>query len=227
MYENAHWIPDGSERSASSFVGFAGEYAFFLNTERLADGKERFELVRVRAATGESETALKYDRATLGVLAVRGQYIYYNVREEDAFYRMKLDGTGKTKLSSLVLKLSVGDEWMAYENKDGLHMAKLDGTSKTFLVKNSDIYQVRVHGSYVYFDMMHFTQPHSIYRMGPDRSIRKFSLSTVYPKAAKGDRGNFLFVGDTMYFMFSNFTTEPGKIRLDAIPWKTVSKVVR
>jgi RNA polymerase sigma factor (sigma-70 family) len=90
-----------------------------------------------------------------GFVAQQGEWIYYrNISDNDFLYKMKTDGTGKTKLSSdITTYLNVVGDWIYYQNKsdqDTIYKIRMNGTGRTKL--NNDMSDhISIVGDWIYY----------------------------------------------------------------------------
>lgn len=109
-----------------------------------------------------------------GYAAKQGEWIYYvhisdnpSYSEYAGLYKMKEDGSNKTKLSSGYFRnINVIGEWIYYHDmiSTGLYKMKTNGTSK-MLVRDGYVQNVNVIGSKIYF-----TAIDGLYKMNTDGS---------------------------------------------------------
>lgn len=90
-----------------------------------------------------------------GIAAQEGEWIYFcNASDERRIYKMKLDGSGKEKISDdSAASLEVLDGWIYYRNdSDGLKLYKMtvEGSEKVCL-RNDGTYRHKVMGEWIYF----------------------------------------------------------------------------
>ncbi len=103
---------------------------------------------------GSSRTVLNEDRITLS-LNVIGDWVYFTHGESYEamyLYKMKTDGTGKTKIGDDPTQqvCAVGD-WLYYLSSEKLYKIKTDGSGRTAIVTNAEVARFNVNGVRVYF----------------------------------------------------------------------------
>lgn len=86
-----------------------------------------------------------------GEAALQGEWIYYS---NDGLYKIKTDGTAKTKISSEgATHINVIGEWIYYINGNvgSIYKIKIDGTGKTKLFDGNQYYYMNVIDEWIYY----------------------------------------------------------------------------
>jgi hypothetical protein len=86
-----------------------------------------------------------------GEAALQGEWIYYS---NDGLYKIKTDGTAKTKISSEgATHINVIGDWIYYINGNvgSIYKIKIDGTGKTKLFDDNEYYYMNVIGDWIYY----------------------------------------------------------------------------
>lgn len=128
-----------------------------------------------------------------GLAATQGEWLYYtDLYYKGSIYKVRQDGTGKTKLTDDVpLYINVSGDWVYYKNfKDNkLYKIKTDGTGRTKLSDdNSD--GIMLAGDWIYY--INESDNFSIYKMKTD-GTNKVKLNADYS-------WNINLVNNTIYY---------------------------
>jgi hypothetical protein len=106
---------------------------------------------------GLENTQLSSDVITRSMNIENG-YLYYCINKpgtyENYIYKIKLDGSGRTKINTKsVFNINVKNGWIYYSNEDelepGLHRIKVDGTEDQFMMYGGYL-AVNISGDWVY-----------------------------------------------------------------------------
>ncbi|WP_158606525.1 DUF5050 domain-containing protein [Paenibacillus ginsengarvi] len=113
---------------------------------------------------GGSQPATESDNFNLnssGQLAVAGDWMYYNPNNSyghNYLYKMKLDGSGKTKLTDdNAESIHVVGDWVYYTSRDkganvqqGIYKVRTDGTERT-KISDAPASRITVDGDWIYY----------------------------------------------------------------------------
>lgn len=125
-----------------------------------------------------------------GLVAQKGDWIYFsNTNASEKLYKMKTDGTGKTKLSDdRSHNINVVGDWVYYSTDKTIYKIKTDGTQKTEIITPVwGIYNtVNVVGDWIYFSDLF-----SFYKIKAD-GTQKFSFGI--------DVNDSIVEGDWIYY---------------------------
>jgi tetratricopeptide (TPR) repeat protein len=153
------------------------------------------------------------DAAVTYSFSVSGDWIYYaDFNDGQSLYKIKRDGTMKTKiLSDDVGTLNVVGDWIYYSSNLGgdaglatnLNKVKTDGTSRTVLSDQEWTYEINVVDDWIYFsdyhqDTMDSYGKWTLYRMKTD--------GTGKTKLSDDNIVNVNIAGDWIYFTIRNDT---------------------
>ena len=149
-----------------------------------------------------------------GQAALQGDWIYYT--DFLALYKIKTDGTGKTKLSDgSAFFINVVGDWIYYYSDStdgGTYKIKTDGTGKTKLEIESPGYSVsyiNVVGDWIYFTSFD----------GEASKIYKVKTDGTAKTMINNDNSSFInVVGDWIYYSVPTFFYSNGvlyKIKTD------------
>jgi hypothetical protein len=141
------------------------------------------------AGCGSSETA------SIGMVKQSGDWIYYTDIKEEALYKMKIDWTGKTKLTDnfangyMVIQ---GDTIYYSDMGGGVSKIQTDGTGadKVVDVGKESSYGFEVSGDWIYYS----TKPGSIYRIKTD-GTEKTKIADI-----SSFQGDMQVSGDMIYY---------------------------
>lgn len=129
-----------------------------------------------------------------GLAAVWGEWIYYTDDQENGdLYKIKLDGTQKTKLSQDTPSyINVSEDWVYYSNNmDGkLYKIKTDGSQRTKL-SDDTCRMTTLSGDWIYY--VNASDSNSIWKVSTDgKQIIKLSGDYAW---------SLNVVGDTIYYV--------------------------
>lgn len=132
-YDNIHWL-----QVVGNWIYYIGDGAYL--------GKMRTD------GTNRTGISTDYIPPHEGKIIINGEWIYYlNGFDNGCLYKIKLDGTGKTKLDDEMFTnyITASGDWIYYSNYNGFYKMKNDGTSKVKLA-NSVGYP-NVVGDWIYY----------------------------------------------------------------------------
>lgn len=161
----------------------------------------------------------------MGIAAQQDGWIYYsNGRDKGKLYKVRTDGTEKTKLndSPLITYINVSDGWVYYKSEHGISKIKTDGSEETTLVdleRYRNIYQVAyissmyVSGEWIYY--LFYTAPGdgiensstNIYRIRTDGSRNS--------QVCRDQATSMSMDGDWIYFDNKSYNNALYKIKTD------------
>jgi len=161
-------LKDGEYKySGSGLVATQGAWDYYSNYRGLykvkKDGNESI-LLNVDSNSIISGYDAKITKSNINVF---GEWIYYEsvanwmdvgadyeVAITEGIYKLKTDGTGKTKIcSDDAREMMVMGEWIYYSNysdKNSLYKIKVDGTSRTKIADDSSKI-INISGNYIYY----------------------------------------------------------------------------
>ncbi|GHV17971.1 hypothetical protein FACS18949_06970 [Clostridia bacterium] len=167
-----------------------------------------YGISRENKATSEVQLISIDDADFLNVI---GDWVYYcNKSDDGAIYKIRTDGTERTKISDEKCKiLLVVDDYCyygaeietvvgdSYYYSLGLCKIRTDGTDKTVLFMDGEVYWFALDGAYIYFSgqISHsslYPASYGLYRMKPDGS----EVKQIY----EGQLFGFQIAYDKMYF---------------------------
>lgn len=86
-----------------------------------------------------------------GLVVTDGEWIYYTDLAYNELYKMKEDGSQKTKISDgYAVCLNLIDDWLYFSSFDGIYKMRTDGTNKTKL-ENTRAAKMIVVGDWIYY----------------------------------------------------------------------------
>lgn len=122
-----------------------------------------FRIVTAQQADGSQPVAESdnFNLNSSGQLAVAGDWMYYNPNNSfghNYLYKMKLDGSGKTKLTDdNAESINVVGDWVYYTSRDkganvrqGIYKVRMDGTERT-KISDAPAGQITVDGDWIYY----------------------------------------------------------------------------
>ncbi|CZQ85562.1 Hypothetical protein Tpal_650 [Trichococcus palustris] len=217
---------DGTEKTmlyndtVPDFMSVSGDWIYFTN------GIYSGNLYKVKT-DGSEKTKISSD--PIGYMNIQGDWIYYSngTRKEDFkmgniyvpgfgnLYKMKLDGSEKTKISDDILGyINVSGDWIYYvdsvttENSSGianLYRIKTDGTEKNKLNDDETPF-INVVGDWIYYS--NGGDSGKLYKMKTDGSGNT--------KINNDSSGSINVVGDWIYYTYySLFGQKEYKIKTD------------
>jgi len=158
---------DGTSKQS---LGFRAErpvivngWIYYLDMEKVSLWKSSLD--------GKTKKRISNDNANN--IQVLGDWIYYsNVSDGDKLYKIKTDGTGRTRLTktSAVHFLLVNQDWVVYSYKQDLYKIRTNGTDGSILSKDNPG-SMNTDGKYVYY--MNNDDNHALYRIRLDGQMRK------------------------------------------------------
>ena len=183
-----------------------GDWIYYMSTDGAddqgaiyrvhEDGSEKSKIVSVGFWLGLS------DQPFLGLV---GDWVYYAGFDSAGVFRVRADGTAKTKLvEGSITNLSIVGEWMYYGTGKSINKARTDGTDKTELASGGAAESVVV-GDWIYFSQGTFNEAsipsYVVYRMRTD--------GTEKTEIASGQSIRHInVVGDWMYYDYAAFTSD-------------------
>jgi hypothetical protein len=74
-----------------------------------------------------------------GIAAIQGDWIYYNEERDfySGLYKMRIDGTGTTKVSEYGMFINIVDDWIYTGGLQGIFKFRTDGTGRTQIIDDS------------------------------------------------------------------------------------------
>jgi hypothetical protein len=144
-----------------------------------------------------------------GETALQGDWIYYNQSNlNPGLYKIKTDGTGKTKLSNNGAKsINVVGDWIYYSNgndKLKIYKIKTDGTGESKL--NDDIY---ISTTSVMGDWIYYVDEHGmLYKIKTDGTEKSKQSDELFDYKTN-------IVGDWVYYSNDNDSRKLYKIKTD------------
>lgn len=147
--------------------------------------------------------------ANRGLAASNGEWVFFtNASDDDKLYKMKADGTGRTKLSDDGSEyINVIGDWIYYSSwSDGgkLYKIKTDGAEKTKLSEDWG-HELNIIGDWIYY--RNESDDYKIYKMKVDGS-GKVKLNDDSSKYIN-------VVGDWIYYTNISDGSKPYKIKTD------------
>ena len=220
--------------SSPGGLNVVGDWVYAFDTRRMTIGKAEVDSQKERRAYDaliayRSDDIDDFDEFTDGFdwLYIEGDWIYYvNVNDEFTLYKIKLDLTGKQKLTDVnSVNVSIAGGWIYYvdyNNRSGswdfnLHKVRTDGTDNQLLHRGNDIIfsNITVDGDWIYFGgqlsriRTDGTDAQSLY---DEADVNKFNVS--------GDRV-FFDVGQTLY----SIRTDGTDLREISDDWESSSGI--
>lgn len=144
-----------------------------------------------------------------GEVALQGDWIFYRLDSENekAFYKIRTDGSNKTKLSDdFPYDINVIGDWLYYASEDHIYKMHTDGSDKTQLLEISWVRFLNVVGDWMYFTH-HYGDGFKMLKMRTDGS----NLTVVC-----NDEANYInVIDDWIYYSNSHDKGKIYKIRTD------------
>ncbi|MBU3101784.1 MULTISPECIES: DUF5050 domain-containing protein [Clostridium] len=149
---------NGTERVAVKFtpmfnIVISDGWIYFSNNYTTIDGS----LHRMKIDGTNEEIVSKDKLSDYGINAIfiKDDYIYYiNKSDNDSFYRVNKDGTGKIKISDDYMVDAIFENgWIYYGNRDDdwkPYKIKIDGTNKT-KISSDNFYNFTVNDGFIYY----------------------------------------------------------------------------
>lgn len=188
------------------------------NTDIVATVGDKTDKVAITVADKQSQiTNININKGTpgntysnlknQGMFAEQGDWIYYSIGE--GFYRMKLDGTDKTKMNDdYAMYINIVGDFVYYFDKGKIYRMKTDGTDKHILSEYADGMGLNVVGDYAYY-----TNKGALYRIKTDGSENGFISKDKYGRVVSGC--GLTVSGDWIYYNNSNDNYYLYKIKID------------
>ncbi len=141
-------------------LNIVGEYIFYLSDFPDKKFHQSFAIYKIRNDGKYKKKITKSTDEEARYMVTYDGWIYYdNWQDNQNLYKMKLDGTGKTKLADLrdVWSLRVQGDWVYFEGEDGhngFYKVKTDGSGLTKVFETPEWpYQFNevVSGDWIYF----------------------------------------------------------------------------
>lgn len=182
---------DGSEKTKISeeikgYYSISGDFIYYiLSEDKNNDGYFESTLCRIKTdGTGLTRVSLKDSvRSDIQVL---GDWVYYGINskvvgsmdkegdDHTKLYKIKTDGTGKTKISDDYIGfVNISGDCIYYSNMSDnlfLYKMKIDGTGKTKL-NNQYSVEINVAGDWIYY-MERSAEVFKLYKLRQDGSER-------------------------------------------------------
>jgi hypothetical protein len=134
-------------RENAEWVNIVGDYIYYINynTKKLR-----------RAKLDQSEfKVLSSDNFSNNRYVIYNDWIFYgNSSDGDKLYKMRIDGTGKVKVTDdLVYTLKIVDDYVYFHSKDSNFIkVKIDGTNKSIITKNATDNEKIINGWIYYIE---------------------------------------------------------------------------
>lgn len=169
---------DGSEKTRIGDdpvhnVSLAGDWAIYVKWTNTTGGWDN-NIYKVSLVPGE-QIPLRLNRDASENLSVTDGWIFY-VNASDGYkpYKIRLDGTGRAKITDdPIIFMTAADGWLYYGNfADGgkLYKIAVDGTGRTKLSDDKPGF-INVYNGSIYYS--NGSDRHSLYRMNLDGTGRK------------------------------------------------------
>ena len=149
---------------------------------------------------GNSNTNLVND----GIIVRQGDWIYYSGFPYAAFYKIKVDGTQRTKISSSIGGyLNIVGDWIYFcsatgGKRGGVKKMKLDGTQETAVGDVKKAVYLNIIGDWIYYKR---SEEESDYLIGNDGKLCKMRLDgTGNTQLTDDNTGTVAVVGDWIYY---------------------------
>ncbi|MCE5223257.1 DUF5050 domain-containing protein [bacterium] len=112
-----------------------------------------------------------------GIVAQQGEWVYYsNFNDDRKLYKIRTDGTGRTKLNEdNSYYINVVGEWIYYHNNSdeaNLYKIRTDGTGRTKLNEDMNSNYINVVGEWIYYTFSISGNTQSIYKIRTDGTGR-------------------------------------------------------
>jgi hypothetical protein len=131
-----------------------GDWVYFLNE---SSENEEDSILRMRR-DGTNEEALVFENVSR--FFVHEGWIYYReIGVRGGIYRIRLDGSEKTKLSddvsagNIIGCFNIYDGWIYYQQSGSINKMRLDGTEHQVVVHGDHIYRLNVFGGWIYYSI--------------------------------------------------------------------------
>jgi Flp pilus assembly protein TadD len=149
----------------------------------------------------------------MGLIARQGDWMYYSdFTDEGKLYKMRSDGTEKTKLSDQsCIYINVMGRWVYFQGDDGLYKTRTDGKKETRL--NNDVFcsNTTVAGEWIYY--INCDDEYTVYRIRTDGTERS-RLNDDYS-------GDLNVEGDWIYYLSSRYSPEENRHYNDLTKMRT------
>ena len=145
------------------------------------------------------------------LVASQGEWIYYcDISDDQKLYKVKTDGTGKTKLSNdMSSYVNVIGDWIYYLSIDGdigIYKIKTDGTEKTRIGEEAMGVYLNVIGGWIYYSEWS-DEKGNLYKMKTDGTDRT---------KLNDDQSDYInVVGDRVYYINQSDGNKLYKINTD------------
>lgn len=126
-------------------INVVGDWIYYIDYESTLD------ISICKMKTDGTDTVKLLSANDLCFLNVVGDWIYYTSKDE--LYKMKIDGTGKAKLSNDVVSIiNIVGDWNYYTSYNyGLYKMKTDGTNNIDLNDDNHVENINVVGDWIYY----------------------------------------------------------------------------
>lgn len=201
---------DGTEKTKimdgyQSYMNILGDYLYYSG-----DG---WELTKIKLDGSEKEI---FSKSAFHINVIK-DYIYYTYGAgyQDGFiYRMKTDGSEKSKLSSdHASQIIVKDNWIYYTSYyQKLIKMDINGNSKTKLLSGKSISELNVEGDWLFFNY--------------DRKLYKMKNDGTELICLSSDDARYINVyGEWVYY--SNFSNKKNlvRIKMDGTQRKEINQI--
>lgn len=235
-YEGIYKVKvDGSSETAITndnvrSAALVDDWIYYYQTQHENGQTIGIGLYRIKT-DGTNKTLLNNEKTTSPWFSTDGDWINYSIDYNNTYnyYKMRLDGTQKTKvvyddlISGYVYK-----DWFYFKNKDdkwALYRMRSDGTSKTKLTDNKNIHEYIITQDWIYYNTGYTSSEDEayLYKIRTDGTEKKLLLQ----EPNQMGMNTIHLVGDWIYcdgtvqnFMFST----DGKDRQVLDPPQTVKK---
>lgn len=141
-----------------TIYGYAGTVAETYANNPGAESGEKIKFVDISSGSELDPSVETYGNTNgnaqnEGLVVTDGEWIYYTDLAYSELYKMKEDGSQKTKISDgYAVCLNLIDDWLYYSSFDGIYKMRTDGTNKTKL-ENTRAAKMIVVGDWIYYSV--------------------------------------------------------------------------